>query len=397
MATFRKVKIRNIAKINPHSIGRNFNHETIEYVDISSVGTGNFIEIQEMSIQNAPSRAKRLVKSGDTILSTVRPNRRSFFYFKNPKENTVVSTGFAVLRAIANNDPRYLYYSVIDQSFTDYLTKNAKGSAYPAIDSNIIYDGDIFIPEKIEDQSRIASILSAYDDLIENNEKRIRALEEIAQLLYTEWFVKFKFPGHGKIKMVDSGTDYGMIPEVWEVKRLGEIADLIMGQSPTSNHYNLNREGLPFHQGVADFGSKYPIDRVYSTAGNKYARKDDLLFSVRAPVGRMNIATKEIILGRGLSAIRHKNRKQSFLFLMFNQKFTAKDMIGNGAIYKSVNKAELENLKFVVPTKEIAEDFEAIVSLYFHDMERLTMENMILSNMRDLLIPQLVTGKRILK
>ena len=82
---------------------------------------------------------------------------------------------------------------------------------------------------------------------------------------------------------------------------------------------------------------------------------------------------------------------------MFNQKFTEKDMIGNGAIYKSVNQVELKNLKFVVPTQEIVEEFETIVSLYFHDMESLTAENMILSRLCKMLIPQLVSGKRILK
>lgn len=159
MAAFQKVKLKDIAKINPDSIGHNFKHKVIEYVDISSVGVGNLIEIQEMEIQNSPSRAKRLVKSGDTIISTVRPNRRYFYYFKNPKENTVVSTGFAVLRALGKNGRRYLYYSVTDQSFTDYLTKNAKGAAYPAVDADIIYDGEVFVPEKTEEQARIASVL----------------------------------------------------------------------------------------------------------------------------------------------------------------------------------------------------------------------------------------------
>ncbi len=246
-------------------------------------------------------------------------------------------------------------------------------------------------------QDKIASILSSYDNLIENNEQRIKILEEMEQLLYTEWFVKFKFPGHEKVKMIDSGTEYGMIPEGWEIKPLGAIADLIMGQSPTSNNYNLDNQGLPFHQGVADFGYKYPIDRVYSTAGNKYAERGDLLFSVRAPVGRMNIANKKIILGRGLSAIRHKEGFQSFLCLTISNKFTEKDMIGNGAIYKSVNKAELEGLKFVVPTPDILECFDNIESTYFLDIEKMSSINMVLSKTRDLLIPQLVTGKRTLK
>ena len=175
---------------------------------------------------------------------------------------------------------------------------------------------------------------------------------------------------------------------------LGDIADIVMGQSPTSVHYNLENRGFPFHQGVADFGYKYPVDRVYSTAGNKYAENGDLLFSVRAPVGRMNIANKKVILGRGLSAIRHKKGFQSLLYLMFTARFTEKDMIGNGAIYKSVNKAELENLQFIVPTDKISKHFEDITSSYFQEMEEMTASNIVLLKTRDLLIPQLVTGKR---
>lgn len=274
--------------------------------------------------------------------------------------------------------------------------KTAKGTAQDNLSLEKIDNLKLNVPDS-KTQTNIAAVLSVYDDLIENNEKRIKVLEEMAQRLYTEWFVKFKFPGHEKVKMAESGTQYGMIPEGWEVKKLGDIADLIMGQSPTSNNYNIENRGFPFHQGVADFGYKYPTDRVYSTAGNKYAERGDLLFSVRAPVGRMNTASKKIILGRGLSAVRHKSSWQSLLCLMFAEKFTEKDMIGNGAIYKSVNKAELGKLKFVVSPKEISGGFELIVSKYFSEMEKLSMANVNLSKTRDLLIPQLVTGKKELK
>lgn len=290
------------------------------------------------------------------------------------------------------NDPKFVYYKLKMLG----LEKFNAGAGIPTLNKNHLDTLNIKIPD-FPTQTRIASVLSAYDDLIENNEKRIKALEEMAQLLYTEWFVKFKFPGHEKVKMVDSGTEYGMVPEGWVVNRLGEIADLIMGQSPTSDNYNIENQGFPFHQGVADFGYKYPVDRVYSTAGNKYAENGDLLFSVRAPVGRMNIANKKIILGRGLSAIRHKKGRQSLLCSMFANKFTEKDMIGNGAIYKSVNKVELENLNFIVPKDDISEHFEDITSSYFHEIEKMTASNIVLSKTRDLLIPQLVTGKKELK
>ena len=87
-------------------------------------------------------------------------------------------------------------------------------------------------------QKNIASVLSTYDDLIENNEKRIKTLEEMAQLLYTEWFVKFKYPGHEKVKMVVSGTEYGKISEGWKVKKLGEIVYAQYGYTASAEENN---------------------------------------------------------------------------------------------------------------------------------------------------------------
>src|SRR3989338_7334857 len=105
--TFQKTCIGDVATVNPESLGRKFSFDKIFYVDISTVGTGTADEPQEIELEKAPSRAKRLVKNGDTILSTVRPNRRSFLYIKEPKENLVVSTGFAFVRPEKVNS-RYL-------------------------------------------------------------------------------------------------------------------------------------------------------------------------------------------------------------------------------------------------------------------------------------------------
>ena len=111
--------------------------------------------------------------------------------------------------------------------------------------------------------------------------------------------------------MVES--ELGLIPQGWEVKQLGEMCHVIMGLSPKSEFYNETGEGLSFHQGVTDFGERFPTDRVYCTVQKRVAEADDILFSVRAPVGRINIANKKIVIGRGLSAIRSKNGNQAFL------------------------------------------------------------------------------------
>ena len=338
------------------------------------------------------------VKEGDVLLNITGASVCRCTAVPNDLVPARVNQHVSIIRADRINlDGKYLKYVLVSFPYKKQLLGLARtGATREALTKTDIEEFEINLPS-LEVQTGIASVLSTYDDLIEVNEKRIKILEEIAQRLYTEWFVKFKFPGHEKVRMVDSGTEYGLIPEGWEVKRLGDFTNITMGQSPISEHYNQDKVGFPFHQGVADFGNLYPMDRVYSTHGNKFAEKDDLLFSVRAPVGRINISNKKIILGRGLCAIQHINSLQVLLFLMFTQRFTEKDMIGNGAIYKSVNKNEIEGLKFLCATDKLATSFEEMVKFYYEEIERLTLLDENLQKTRDLLIPKLVNGKRELK
>lgn len=132
-----------------------------------------------------------------------------------------------------------------------------------------------FVVPPLETQHKIASILSTYDDLIENNTRRIKILEEMAQTIYREWFVNFRFPGHEKIKMVDSPL--GKIPEGWEEVTLGDLCHIVMGQSPKSEFYNDGGEGLPFHQGVSDYGDRFLVDRIFCTVENRIAEVGDIL------------------------------------------------------------------------------------------------------------------------
>src|SRR5690606_8489263 len=124
--------------------------------------------------------------------------------------------------------------------------------------------------------------------------------------------------------------------------------------------YNDNKEGLPFHQGVKDYGVRFPTDITYSTAGNREAAKGDILISVRAPVGRLNIAKNRIILGRGVAAIRMK-KHNSFLFYSLKRMFTIEDSIGSGTVYNSVNKSDLHNLKFILPPENQLLNFTNLV------------------------------------
>jgi type I restriction enzyme S subunit len=153
-------KLFEVAKINPESITKKNAPDYIRYVDIKSVSSGTIKGIKLMDFDNAPSRARRKVKHGDVIWATVRPNRKQYSFMAKPLENTVVSTGFAVLRA-EKVSSEYLYYSVTTDDFTTYLVNHATGSAYPAVNSSVFDGADILIPRK--------NLLDQFDALVTNS------------------------------------------------------------------------------------------------------------------------------------------------------------------------------------------------------------------------------------
>ena len=293
----------------------------------------------------------------------------------------VGADGTQLIRPTKDFDIRYFYYALRDLSLEHFgYQRHFK----------YLKTSKIFCPS-IQLQRKIAAILSAYDDLIENNTRRIKILEDMAQTLYQEWFVHFRFPGHENVPMVESPL--GPIPQGWEVKQLGEMCDVLMGLSPKSEFYNEVREGLPFHQGVTDFGQRFPTDRVYCTVQKRIAEVGDILFSVRAPVGRINVANKKIVIGRGLSAIRSKSGDQAFMLQQLKDKFQEEDTMGSGTIYNAITKVDLLGIQLLKPAKSIVAEFEEFADPISMELANLTMKNANLCQTRDLLLPKLISGE----
>ncbi len=236
-------------------------------------------------------------------------------------------------------------------------------------------------------QQRIGAYLETFDNLIENNQKQIKLLEEAAQRLYKEWFVDLRFPGYENCKIVDG------VPVEWEKKKLDEIADVIMGQSPKSEFYNKEHKGLPFHQGVGSYGARFVQDDTYSTSFTKVAEANSILFSVRAPVGRLNITKNKIVIGRGIAAINSKSGFQSYLFYALKERFFKDDILGNGAIFASISKNELLNQVFVIPDAKIMSAYEKIAAALDKKIEVVDMQLQQLVEARDRLLPKLMNGE----
>ena len=327
---------------------------------------------------------------GDLILTT-RGNGVGKPAFYSSTLPALINAQLLIIRPDQEHlHPGFLYYSFCNPPFQSQLQNFRSGSAQPQLPITALRELEFTFPP-LSAQRKIASVLSTYDDLIENNTHRIAILETMAQTIYREWFVEFRFPGHKKVKLVDSTL--GKIPDGWEAKCLSECCDLVMGQSPSSTLYNETGEGLPFHQGVTNFGDRYPTHSVFTTALNRLAESGDVLFSVRAPVGRLNIADTKIVVGRGVSAIRRKDGNQIFLFHQLKEQFKDEDMMGGGTIFKSVTKEDMQKIGFICPPPSILAAFEDAVGAGFQSYHNLTKRNRLLRKTRDLLLPKLISSQ----
>jgi len=394
MSEWKKVKLKDICEIT--SSKRIF---FSEYVDI---GIPFYRSKEIIELSNGQSISEPLFIS-ETKYNDIRMK------FGVPKENDILltSVGSIGIPYIVKKDdvfyfkdgnltwlrnfkdfvfPTYLLYWLKSDETFNILNNIALGAAQKALTIVKLKDVEISLPP-ITTQYCIANILSRYDSLIENYQKQIKLLEEAAQRLYKEWFVDLHFPGHENTKIVDG------VPEGWEKKRLSDIANIIMGQSPKSEFYNTEEDGLPFHQGVGSYGYRFVVDNVYSTSLTRIAESNSILFSVRAPVGRLNITKNKIVIGRGLASINHKMGCQSYLYYLLKEKFFKDNIIGNGAIFASISKDELYNLVFAIPTDEMVKRYDAIANAIDKDIQNVDSQIRILTEARDRLLPKLMSGE----
>lgn len=272
---------------------------------------------------------------------------------------------------------------------TMHLERLSGQSAQPGLAVGTLSVQEINLPS-LEAQRSIASILSSLDRKIELNNKINADLEEMAQSIFKNWFVDFEPFKDGKF--VDS--ELGMIPEGWKVGTLADIAEITMGQSPAGNSLNENREGMIFYQGSSDFGFRFPSIRVFTTEPKRLAVANSVLFSVRAPVGDINVAKEECCIGRGVASIKSKYGHDSYLFYTMKSLHKLFDSFdGEGTVFGSINKKTLSAIQILLPSDGIVEQFNNIASSFDDRIRSLSDENSRLSLLRDTLLPRLMSGE----
>ena len=258
-------------------------------------------------------------------------------------------------------------------------------------------------------QEAIGRIYFDFCHKIELNRRMNATLEEMARALFQSWFVDFD-PVRAKLDgrtpagldpataalFPDSFEDspLGHIPKGWEVGAVKDAFDLTMGQSPPGETYNQDENGLPFFQGCADFGFRFPTRRVFCTSPTRFAKAGDTLVSVRAPVGDINMAIEDCCIGRGIASIRHKTGATSFTYhSMASLERDFANYEAEGTVFGSINKQNFENLKVVFPPPKILLAFETKASTLDDQILNLENQSRTLSKLRDTLLPKLLSGE----
>lgn len=195
-------------------------------------------------------------------------------------------------------------------------------------------------------------------------------------------------------QLQEISQQHRFIPVNWKVGALSDIANITMGQSPSGNSYNDEGQGMVFYQGSTDFGQVFPVSRMYTTEPSRTASNNDILLSVRAPVGTMNIAYEDCCIGRGLASISGKNNITAFIrYLLMSNGWFFNNINNSGTTFGSITKDTLFNMPVLIPEMKIINRFQRIaepVELQIHRNEKQIRE---LSSLRNWLLPMLMNGQ----
>jgi len=345
------------------------------YLRITDIFDDGTLNLSELKSVDAPNSDKYILKPNDIVFArTGGSTGRNYFY--DGSDGVFVYAGFLIKFSIDPEkvNPKYVKYYCRSKQYNDWVQSFNTGSTRGNINAQTFGNMEIPLPER-KQQDYLVSILEPIDEKIKNNKQVNDNLQQQAMSLYAEMFL------NSSDSNVTSGT-------------LSDIAVITMGQSPSGSSYNEDGVGEVFYQGRAEFGFRFPKRRLYTTEPKRMAEAGDVLLSVRAPVGDLNIAYERCCIGRGLGAIHSKTGHSSFiLYTMFALRSQLDVFNGEGTVFGSINRDALNAIPIDIPPVTEIDQFEVVA----HPIDELIRanyeENCRLEAIRDSLLPKLMSGE----
>ena len=384
----------------------------INYLDTSNVTQGRVAEIQSLVIgkDKVPSRARRKVKLGDVVYSTVRPNQRHFGLIKHMPENFLASTGFAVIRGQPDVvHTEFIYWFLAQDNIVEYLQTIAENStsAYPSIRPSDLEELEIFLPP-LSEQRRIAEILGALDDKIELNRRTNETLEQMARALFKSWFVDFdpvraKMDGRKPHLPPETwdlfpdefvNSELGMIPRGWEVRALAEFATVVYGAAFASKRFNDSGQGLPIIR-IRDLSSHNP-----SVFTDEEHPKGQLMQPGDIVVGMDGEFRAHIWKGppswlnqRVCNFQPFKGIPRQFLFEALISPLADFERSKVGTTVIHLGKTDIDSIRLARPPAEVFDVFASWTDPIIQQVATNAAESRLLVAQRDAILPKLVSGE----
>jgi type I restriction enzyme S subunit len=414
-------RLKNICLTNKEALSEKTSSDYLmEYVDIGNTNDrGEFLDVQEMEFSEAPSRARRKVAGGDTIISTVRTYLRAIAFIEEPKDNLIVSTGFAVLSPIKRIVlSKFLFYQVTCDSFIQRVIANSDGVSYPAISSTKLDNIKLFIPA-LDEQLAIVEYLDEQtrkiDCLIANKKSQAKKLKELRQIEINNAVTKGLNPN---AEMKDSGIDWlGEIPRHWQVKKVKQLL------KPQKNAIKTGPFGsdLKFEdlveQGIKVYNQRSVLDNDWGS-GEGYITKEkyksldtctifpgDIVLTTRGTIGKAAIFPKDAELGilhPCLMRVQMNNQRilNDFLRIIINESgyfLEALKLASNATTIEVVYSDNLKEVKIALPPTDEQEEIIYYVQRRTMSIDKLikNIETQIdkLQELRKIKIYEAVTGK----
>jgi type I restriction enzyme, S subunit len=373
-------------------------------INMGEIFAYDFISSQNMRRLelSKEERINFLVHDGDLLFA-----RRSLILEGSGKCSLVVDppeeTSFesSIIRAKPDHrkaDSKFLFYFFISPLGRTSVISIATRTAVSGIRGSDLVQLQIPLPP-LPTQRKIAAILSAYDDLIENNTRRIKILEEMAQAIYREWFVHFRFPGYEGVKMVD--TELGLVPEGWEIVSYTDAIDVMSGGTPRTSFPEYWDGDIPWFtpQDIKKFPFILKTDRTITHLGlnkcnSKLYPENTVFITARGTVGKCILAAVPMAMSQtNYALIGRGGLSQYWVYLLTQNLARVFQKKATGAVFDTIVVDTFRQQMILLPPKFIMEQFDSTVVPIFAMIKNLQLKNESLHSSRDLLLPKLVSGE----
>jgi len=388
------VKVGEIVFINSKNLTPNYPYDEIYYLDTGSVAEGRLISsYKKFYLNEAPSRAKRIVNDGDIVYSLVRPIQRHYGIIKNPPDNLIVSTGFAVITADNNKaENRFIYYYLTLDEIVDYLDSIAESSTttYPSIVPDDLKNLIIPLPP-LPEQKAIAEVLSSIDDKIDLLHRQNKTLEKMAMTLFRQWFIEPTKDG---------------LPEGWEEVKIGDVLDVVLGGTPSTRVAEYWNGDIPWINSgeINNFriikATKYITESGLRNSNTKLMPKGTTVLAITgATLGKVSLLEIDTCANQSVVGIVPNDIfPKEYIYLWIKYKIDEIILNETGGAQPHINQNDVRNTVIIKPIKEYLNERNKKLKNIFSKITNNVFQIQTLEKLRDTLLPKLMSGEvRVMK